>query len=116
MGDALAKVKFEVFFQQGNALVKVNTLYFDIVYSGDYTEDRMMVRKKKPYFLPGITPMNHNEVGYLVGDVKFSSKIEKPIVAMLGASHMDCNKHNDALIAFPNDQPKILKPWRNTVP
>ncbi|XP_048521010.1 uncharacterized protein LOC109538722 [Dendroctonus ponderosae] len=116
MGDALAKVKLEVFFQQGNNLVKVKTIHFDIVYSGDYTEDRMMLRRKKPYFLPGITPVNHNEVGYLVDDVKFSSKIDKPNVAMLDAAHLDCNKHNDALIAFPNDKPRVLKPWRNTVP
>lgn len=63
--------------------------------------------KLKPKFNPGITPMITHEVGLLTDDVRFSTDIVKPRMAMIG-----CQKKDDALIAFPNDRPTSLRPWR----
>lgn len=63
----------------------------------------------QPRFNVGITPMLTNEVGFLTDDVTFESDIKKPQCAMIQSKASD----KKALIAFPNDRPKSLKPWKN---
>lgn len=116
MGEVSAKLTFDVFYFQKSNLYKIATTSLLVVYSGDYNEERKLSRKKPRSFLPGITPTNNNEVGFLVNDVRFNTKIEKPIMAIVNKDLLVFNKDNDALIAFPNDRPRVLKPWRNKVP
>ncbi|CAH1183511.1 unnamed protein product [Phaedon cochleariae] len=70
----------------------------------------------KPRFNMGITPALTNEVGFLVGDVRFNSEIKKPIQAIVDGKLKCFKKDNDALIAFPNDRSNSLRPWRSQVP
>lgn len=116
MGEESAKLTFDVFYFQKSNLYKIAKTSLFVFYSGDYNEERKLSRKKPCSFLPGITPTNNNEVGYLVNDVRFNTKIEKPITAIVDKDLLVFNKDNDALIAFPNDRPRVLKPWRNRVP
>lgn len=72
--------------------------------------------RKEPKFNMGITPQITNEVGFLVDDVRFNSKIDKPRQAIVDKNHKSFDKKNADLIAFPNDMPKCLRPWRSKVP
>lgn len=116
MGLTTARLLLELLFQKNTTLIKVKTLTYVVEYSAEYTGDQCKKRQKKPSFLPGITPKNCNEIGYLVDDVRFSTKIQKPKAAIIDKRLVVFNKDNQALIAFPNDRPTKLRPWRNTIP
>lgn len=60
----------------------------------------------KPKINIGITPMVTNEVGFLTDEVRFTDDTEKPIQAMVDLKF----KESNAIIAFPNDRPKCLRP------
>lgn len=67
---------------------------------------------KKPEFVMGITPKCANEVGFYTHDVRFNSKVKKPTATMV---QYKADENDDALIAFPNDRQRSLKPWKNTI-
>ncbi|CAH1960120.1 unnamed protein product [Acanthoscelides obtectus] len=70
-----------------------------------------------PKFNMGITPMVTNEVGFLVDDIRFNSDVKQmPRQAIVDRKHKNFRKGNDAFVAFPNDMPKYLRPWRSQTP
>lgn len=116
MGLTTARLLLELLFEKKSTLIKLETLTYVVQYSAEYSEEQCKRRQKKPSFLPGITPKNCNEIGYLVDDVRFNTKIQKPKTAIIDKRLVVFNKDNQALIAFPNDRPTKLRPWRNTIP
>lgn len=90
---------------------KVGTVILPIKLSASKTYP-----KKEPKFNMGITPHVTNEVGFLVDDIRFNTKINKPRQAIVDKNHKSFNNKNTDLIAFPNDMPKCLRPWKNKVP
>lgn len=66
-----------------------------------------------PKFNEGITPKLTNEVGWMTDDIRFNTKIKTPKSVML--SHIKWDKDDNDLVAFPNDRPKSLRPWKNSV-
>lgn len=105
--------------------IKFNLLYYSDVVNGDrelvkvgnalanlQMNVRFPVAKIQPKFNPGITPMVGNEVGFLTDNVKFSSNVEKPNMAMLRSCELNPSKKlDDAKIAFPNDRRHSIVPW-----
>lgn len=93
----------------------VGTTHFSVCF-----EARMNVDKTKgclaSKFVNGITPICTNEVGYLVDDVRFNTDIEKPIMAIVNPKLRSFNENNDALIAFPNDRIRSVRPHTNNTP
>lgn len=106
----------------------INTkIVFDLLYKHEFEENyqdvgkldvplklyvQSVTKKPIPRFVMGITPMCTNEVGFLTEDVRFNSDLEKPSGAMI---RYRSNPVDDDLIAFPNDRPLTLKPWRNDI-
>lgn len=73
-----------------------------------------VVKHPQTRFNMGITPEYIGEVGYNVEDVRFNTNLEVPKTAM-PVIHKKELKDNNNLIAFPNDRPKCLRPWKNDV-
>lgn len=82
--------------------VKVGDESCDLSFDVDF-----VTKLPKSEFVMGITPKNNNEVGFMTDDVRFNTKVEKPRAAMVGK----VGKGSE-LIAFPNDRPKTLRPWK----
>ncbi|XP_050306666.1 cilia and flagella-associated protein 47-like isoform X2 [Anthonomus grandis grandis] len=116
IGDAKTRVAFDVLFQQKQTFIKLKTIYLPVLYTVTYEREYKGNQQRKPGFLPGIVPKNHNEVGYLVEDVRFNTNMKMPKTAIIDEKLVVFNKNNDALIAFPNDRPKVLRPWKNPIP
>lgn len=55
----------------------------------------------------GITPKITNEVGFLTDDVRFNDDVPKPRQAI---AEKEITKKENALIAFPNDMARTLRP------
>lgn len=64
----------------------------------------------EPIFVMGITPMLVNEVGSFVNNVKFNTSVDVPRAAIVDKYVLARNDQN-ALIAFPNDRVRSLRPW-----
>ncbi|XP_076271417.1 cilia and flagella-associated protein 47-like [Rhynchophorus ferrugineus] len=116
MGEESVSVTFDLLYQTDRGLTKVSEVYLKLSYNGEYSERDKLAKKRKKYFLSGITPDITNEVGYLVDDVKFNSKIQKPVQAVVDKSSLVFNKNDGDLVAFPNDRIKSLRPWRDQYP
>lgn len=79
------------------------------------------VTMNKPILVPkfnmGISPRHVNEVGHLTNDVRFNSPVEKPCMAMVEYYRQNPHwKLENAKIAFPNERPTSLQPWRSNDP
>ncbi|XP_060518444.1 cilia and flagella-associated protein 47-like [Cylas formicarius] len=108
MGDESVTVAFDVRCVADERRVKLKSVHCRIKYRGTYSP-----AAKTPSFLPGITPLVAHEVGYLVDEVTFDSDVAKPRQAVVDKGF---RKTDNALVAFPNDRPRSLRPWRSTKP
>lgn len=72
--------------------------------------------KIKQKFNTGITPEYIKEVGYNVDDVRFNSAIIPPRATLIDKFRKEQCKADDAIIAFPNDRPQNLRPWKSAIP
>lgn len=86
-------------------------IWFDVKLMVDKTKGRLL-----PKFVKGITPICTNEVGFLVDDIRFNTTIEKPVMAVVNPRHTNFHKNNNAIIAFPNDRRRSLRPHMNETP
>lgn len=102
-----------VYLNEDNVSSELGISYIKLNYSAVMCDKSLV--KTKPYFNPGITPTITHEVGFLVEGIRFNSNIEKPRQAVVS----DCKKlfgaSNTDLVAFPNDRPKSLRPWKSNV-
>ncbi|KAL1496932.1 hypothetical protein ABEB36_007982 [Hypothenemus hampei] len=116
VGEYKIGVALDVFFPKTKfKLINIKSIELEVYFKGLLTEELKLKRSIKPKFLPGITPTNCNEVGYLVDHVKFNSQLAMPRGAVVDRPKLIFNENNNALIAFPNDRPTTLRPWRNPV-
>lgn len=69
----------------------------------------------KPKFNMGITPEYIKEVGFNTADIRFNTPIEMPQATLVNEVKKKLDKNDDDLIAFPNDRPKSLRPWKSPV-
>ncbi|KAF2878752.1 hypothetical protein ILUMI_27427 [Ignelater luminosus] len=69
----------------------------------------------KPKFNMGITPEYIKEVGFKTDDIRFNTLIETPKATLVKKVKKTLDKNDDDLIAFPNDRPKSLRPWKSPV-
>ncbi|KAJ8969857.1 hypothetical protein NQ314_001541 [Rhamnusium bicolor] len=111
IGQSFHKIVFDLVYQSANIYYDVGAAYLPVYYFASITTPKI-----QPKFNMGITPKITNEVGFLVDDVRFNTIIDKPIQAIVDKNFKNFNINNEDLIAFPNDRPKSLRPWRNTVP
>lgn len=104
-----------LFTNKDGETYNVGTTQFHVCYKA-----RMVLDRTKPplwpKFVKGITPDCTNEVGYLVDDVKFNTDIAKPIMAVVNPKYKSFHKRNSALIAFPNDRSRSLRPQAIDIP
>lgn len=110
MGLMEIKITMNLLFTNADGeTYNVGATYFSIKYDA-----HMLVKTNKstlmPKFVKGITPYCTNEVGYLVDGVQFNTEIEKPVMAVVNPKYKSFDKKNSALIAFPNDRSRSLRP------
>ncbi|XP_030746675.1 uncharacterized protein LOC115875385 isoform X2 [Sitophilus oryzae] len=116
LGHETSQVKFDLLYRESSGLKHVGQVSMNVSYYAENSPNDKFSRKRKEYFLSGITPEITNEVGYLTDDVRFNTKIDKPVQAIVDKRYLESEKDNDALIALPNDRQRTLRPWRNKIP
>lgn len=73
-------------------------------------------KETTPEFNMGITPVMFGEVGRHVEDIRFNTaSVKLPKLSIVDEERFR-KIGTDELVAFPNDRPKSLRPWTNTVP
>lgn len=116
MGKFEKNINLGLFFtNKDGKTFNVGSAYFRVCFEAHMVmtkNDKNLISK----FVNGITPNITNEVGYLVDDIRFNTKIEKPIMAVVNPNHPSFNQDNNAVIAFPNDRARSLRPNFNVEP
>lgn len=70
----------------------------------------------KTKFVTTLTPDNLNEVGFMTHNIKFNTKVVKMKSAVIREDEEIFREDDSDLIAFPNDRPQSLRPWREEKP
>ncbi|GJQ85090.1 hypothetical protein Trydic_g15777 [Trypoxylus dichotomus] len=106
LGKFGSKLKFDLSYYENflekNVLKVVGTIWVRID-----VDVKSCKRSPLPEINAGITPNYIKEVGKFCQEVRFNSKVAKPRTALIEG--LD---NSSALIAFPNDTQKSLRPWR----
>lgn len=109
-GIVKTSIRFELFYKKDSECFTVGRAAVPTVFKCSSVTNHPV-----PKFNMGITPEYIGEVGCFTGDVRFNTDIKKPIAAVLTEKMFGRGPHDDDLVAFPNDRPKTLRPWKNPV-
>lgn len=114
-GSVTMKIAFDLLYSN----FPRNPNEYQIVGDGFMTisfQTPCVTTQPKTRFNMGLAPDYVREVGYHVDDVRFSTPLDVPKAVMPRKYKLkEQRKNNDDLIAFPNDSPRSLRPWRNPV-
>nr|CAI5825410.1 unnamed protein product [Callosobruchus analis] len=118
IGKVQTNVVFDLTYHGEDRVVyNVGKARFAVTYEVHQEKAEKEAAGLLPKFNMGITPMITNEVGFLVDDIKFSSNVNQmPIQAIVDRNQNNFRKDNEAYVAFPNDMPQSLRPWRDKTP
>lgn len=110
-GPEKFELKFDLLFQPNSysGLESVGVVHIPITYDCPICTTLL-----PPKFVLGITPLITNEVGILTDSIKFNdTEAKRPQSAVITASWK--GKRNDSdIMAFPNDRPRSLRPYKGT--
>ncbi|CAG9826127.1 unnamed protein product [Diabrotica balteata] len=111
IGDIETDISLCLTYKANGHVYKVGNAYFHVRYKchKDPSITSPMLRRK---FNMGITPAITDEVGFLVDHTKFGDVKDAPVQAFVNVAKRNAYlRGNTNIVAFPNDRPRILRPW-----
>ncbi|KAF5306404.1 hypothetical protein FQA39_LY08913 [Lamprigera yunnana] len=110
-GEFNSKIQFDLLLYNqptDNKTIKIGEVCVTVHYQVPSTTKFPM-----PKFNMGITPKCLKEVGMFTDNVRFNSNIPMPKTTLMRSVHRRIQCDDGDLIAFPNDRPQTIRPWRS---
>ncbi|XP_028128124.2 cilia- and flagella-associated protein 47-like [Diabrotica virgifera virgifera] len=114
IGDIETDICLCLTYKANGHVYKVGNAYFHVRYRC-HKDPSIISPMLKRKFNMGITPAITDEVGFLVDNTKFGDAKDAPIHAFINVAKRNAFlKQNTNIVAFPNDRPRILRPWTSS--
>lgn len=109
IGSVHARMNFDLIYYDYSTLERTSKVIGKVTIPINF-DAKKLTQTPLPSINKGITPNYVKEVGKFCQDIKFKTQTPMPKGAIVDKHIL--SKTNSALIAFPNDTTRSIRPWR----